>query len=149
MLNSFKLHNKLYLYRHFLQIKKTNFFLNPIYKFSKQFFVKKTFFEDFLQENTFKGFFVTKSIINSQKLTKIVNLNNYNSLYGYNYYIYNTELTNFLSSNINVEKNEDLLKVKWKFEFSNHHLFNYYINYNIYILNVVELYKIMILINLK
>jgi hypothetical protein len=110
MLNTFKLHNKLYLYRHFFQIKKTNFFLNPIYKFTKQFFTKKTFFDDFLKENFLKGFFINKFIINNSNLLRTDEKINY--MYGYNYYVYNSQLTNDLKLKLESENVENFLKIK-------------------------------------
>jgi hypothetical protein len=112
LLYNFKFYNKLYLYRHFFQIKKSPFFLNPTYKFSKQFFTQKTFFEDFLKENQLKGFFLNKSISNKFEFLRSANPYSYEHIYGYNYYLYNFDIKKHKQIKFENENTENLLKLK-------------------------------------
>jgi hypothetical protein len=140
--------NKLiFLYRHFVQLQKCKFSFNPSFMFNKQFFAKHADFNGFLINNNIEGFFFHKRLANMYNylFLKKPYYNDY--LFGYNYYSYvNYDVINkYLSLN----NTDDLFKVKLLNEiniFTND--FNFFVNYNIFILNVLEIYKILILLNL-
>ena len=124
--------------------------LSPSFMFKSQFFINKTLFDDLLLALKLKGFFVHKNFFKYQQYK--CNLITYKKhLIGYNYYVIKSNLTKFSELiKINDDKEYNSVgKVKFFLENPNtnnylHKNLNLFFIYNIYMMNVLEIYKILI-----
>lgn len=148
-LNSFKQNKTNFLIRNFLQINSRYLLVKTLFNFQKQFFPNYLFFINFLKKNLLKGFFFNKKFF-------LKNFENNFYISGFNFWIYNFDNNkiDFLLnlSTDNEKKNKDLFIYKNDFQhalivYCNLNYIN--LNYNVFLLNILELYKIYIYIYLN
>lgn len=142
-----------YFYRTFFKVRNESILiLSPSYTFGRQYFEYRSLYFQILKKFNLKGFFIYKNLfkqsfyLNDYKVYK-------NLLIGYNFFIINSNFNIFNSLNsILFEKDFNKIgKVKIFYEDKNFNLnildeLNYFLNYNILMLNVLELYKINIVL---
>lgn len=124
--------------------------ISPTFNFSSQFFEYRSIFYDNLKKNKIKGFFIYKNLFSylnySYKHFLINKL-----VVGYNFYILNSN--NFIFNKLKtifLEKEFNKIgKIKFYYDLNNIYYINYYINYNIFIFNLIELYKINLYLYVK
>lgn len=153
MIKKISILNKKYFYRLFLKNNDNLLLLSPAYTFGRQYFEYRSIFFEVLKKKNLKGFFIYKNLF---KLTNhyLEYQINRRLLIGYNFYLIksNIKIFEFLN-NILIEKDYNKIgKVKlYKDSFIQLNFvysLNYFFNYNLFLLNVVEIYKINILLHI-
>jgi len=156
LLKQFKFINKKIVYNNY--IRNTNNFLSllPSYTFKSQFFMNRSIFNDLLLNSKLKGFFLYKNYFNILGYKN--NLSFYKKhLIGYNFYIYNNMYKNYSQlipimddkEYNTVGKVKILLTEPNIYNFKLTHEFSTFFNFNVFLLNLVELYKISFLLYLN
>lgn len=153
-INFLKIKKRTLFFRTFYKIYKNNLLLlTPSFTFLSQFFEYRSIFFNILKIYNIDGFFIYKNLYKN-----IGYYNDYSDNYiiygGYNFYVIKNSYIIFQKLNEILQHKDynNIGKVKFFFEKqpSNSNLnFNYYFIYNIYTNNVVELYKLIILIYLS
>lgn len=129
----------------------SNLFLSPTYTFLSQFFEYRTLFHNILKKNHLYGFFIYKNLFKQSGYFYDYKFNR-DLLLGYNFYIVksNINICLLLDSILSDKEFNKIGKVKlhvqnYKQDFN----FNFFFNYNIFSLNITELYKINIYLYLN
>lgn len=125
--------------------------LSPSYFFSSQFFEYKTIFFNILKKHNYRGFFIYKNLFKQSNNYNLYKLNK-NLISGYNFYLLNSTKNVFEKlNNIFIDKEfRKVGSIKLIINNTNNNFdFNYFINYNLYLLNILEIYKICLYLNLK
>ena len=149
-LNFFKVFNKRYLYRGLYKLhKKNELILSPAYCFSSQYLEYRILFWNILKKNKINGFFFYKNFF------KISGYANYyflqeNFLKGYNFYIIkpNVEIFDYLNKSFKDKEFNRIGKIKFFLDLEAQFNFNYYFAYNIFLLNSIEYYKILMYLHI-
>ena len=155
LLKNLKYINKKIIFNNFLKNNNNILFLLPSYTFKNQFFSHKSLFGDLLLMFKLRGFFIYKNYFN------IIGYKNNNFFYkkhliGYNFYIFNKmykRYNDFFKITDDKEYNpvgkvKFLLTKQIIFDFKLNSEFNVFFNFNIYLLNIIEIYKIIVLLHL-
>lgn len=135
-------------------IKNTNrntLIFSPNYMFKSQFFSNKSVFNDLLINFKLKGFFLYNNFFKNTEYRFDKNIFK-SHIIGYNYYIFNKTSDNINTTKIiNITDDKDYNGVgKIKFILTNQKQFNFnkefnsFFNFNLYCINVLEIYKIFI-----
>ena len=143
------------MFRLFYKIYTKNILtLSPLYTFSSQFFENKNLFFDVLDNNKVDGFFIYKNLF---KITNYYNdyLAHYKAYVNYNFYIWKNSFNVFNSLN-EIFQHKDFNKIGKVKYFLNKNVenevfskFNFYLNYNFFLLNTIEFYKILIYLHIN
>lgn len=155
-LKKLKLKLQNYLYKHYL--KKNNcIILHPSFDLKSKYFNYNTLFNDILYTHNMKGFFLQQKILkNFEKLNGKL-FGNSSLLYGYNFYLYSANSTS-VDAVLKLSEDKDyfnVINVKSLVFYHTHFntyvydeiIFNFY--FNLVLLNLVEIYKIYILLYLN
>lgn len=155
-LNLLKYKNRKILFKNFVQNNKTLFLFSPIYMFKSQFFDNKSLFNDLLKNFKLKGFFIYKNFFNSD-LYKSNDKLYKKHLIGYNFYIFNKNYKNY-DNVLKFTDNKDFNSIgrikllKSQDDFYNPSFKNelsFFLFFNIYLLSILEIYKIMMFLYLN
>lgn len=140
MLNFYKLKKQNYIFNIFFKNYKYLKTFYPEYSVYKNVFNKKIIFKEFSKKNNFKYIFLPNKYVNFNKNNFGLNLYNYN-LYN------NKNKFEDLIKNLDDDSNKNL--IQFKYIEKNLYFYqdlNFYFNYNLNNLNLIELYKILILL---
>lgn len=152
LLKFFKKFKRKLMFRTFYSLlNKNKLLLVPSFFFLSQFFEYKNLFFNVLNEKKIEGFFIYKNFF---KITGYYNeyLLNYNIYINYNFFIFKNSFDTFFYLNeiFKHKESNKIGKVKYFFQpFKTDYYFNYYFNYNLFVLNTVEFYKIIIYLNIN
>jgi hypothetical protein len=136
LLKSLKKKKFIFLIRSLFYLNNTKFLINPIFNFKKQLFNLNLTYNNMLNTLELKSFFFSK-----KKFSSKINI------FGLNYYLINNKINKNTFNMLNDEQYKDILKLKFLNINNSENSVNYYVNYNILIFNLLEIYKILILIN--
>ena len=147
-----KVSSKKSLHKSFFKNSRILFLFSPIYMFKSQFFENRSLFNDLLLNFKLKGFFIYKNFFKNSYVFDNVAFKKH--LYGYNFYIFNKnfkQYENILKLTDNKEYNSIgkiklLLKDVDFYNFFLKNELNYFLIYNVFLLNTVEVYKIILLL---
>lgn len=151
LINTFKIWKRKIFFRTFYKIHtNSNLLLSPSFMFLSQFFEYRSLFLNVLNKNNLEGFFIYKNLF---KNTNYYNdhVINYIAYSGYNYYLINNteQIFNVLNNILKNKEYNNIGKVKYFFQnYKSDFFLNYYLCYNIHMLNILEFYKIFILLNI-
>ena len=143
--------NKKTIYKNFIQQNNNLIIFSPNYMFKSQFFSNKSLFNDLLINFKLKGFFLYKNFFkNSNYMLNSFKFKNH--IIGYNFYIFNKSTNNInINKLVNFIDDKEYNSIgKIKFIFKNNFLFkssnelDVFFNFNLYFINVLEIYKICI-----
>jgi len=146
--------NKKTIFKNFIKnINNNAMILSPNYMFKSQFFSNKSIFNDLLVNFKLKGFFLYKNFFKNYNYK----FNSYifkNHLIGYNFFIFNKTADKInLNKIITLVDDKDYNSVgKIKFVLKSNNIIkitneiNVFFNFNLYCINIVEIYKILILL---
>lgn len=130
----------------FLKNNHIKYNIVPNFLFKKQIFFDYKNFLKFSKKNKINFLFINNSSFN--------HLNSSYNLYGNNFLILNKKLLN--QKDFNDYKNDFNLEIFLKNNFFisgnnnlNDPIISYYLNFNLYVLNILEIYKIIIILNLN
>ena len=157
LFRSIKFLNKNLIFKNFIKNKNDILLFSPAYTFKNQFFSNRSVFNDILTNFKLKGFFLYKNFFKNIGYKN----NNYvfkNHIIGYNFYIFNktvksnNDLTKLLSfiddKDFNgIGKVKLFLKQEAHFNAANE--IQFFFNFNLYCINVLEIYKITIFLYLS
>jgi hypothetical protein len=142
-LKTFKKNKTTFLIRSLFLIKNKKFLISPDFSFKKNFFNTSSTYNDFLKKANFNSLFLTKNYSS--------NLDS-NQNFGLNYYLIENKSVN--NTNLNIFNNDefkDVIKIKFALQnsmnFVSNDYLNIFFNYNLHTVNIIELYKIIILLN--
>lgn len=157
-LNSLRSVHRDYLFKYNYQshhVMKYNLVFEPNYLFHRQFFSVSTRFYNFLADNNLKGFFLHNFLLKKHQ-TFFKNLKDNDNIHGFNYYVldYNKENYLYISKLLTEKDYKPVASIK---HFNENYFFLNYLNnqfqlnfnLHIFMLNAVEIYKILILLNLN
>jgi len=143
-LKTFKKNKNIFLSRSLFLMNNNKVLINPVFSFKKKLFNSNSKYNDFLVKSKYESLFLTKYLL------KKLNLKSY---FGLNYYLTSNDIFN--NSLINITNNDEYKDiVKLKFIFNNLTVYkspdyiNIFFNYNLYTVNLVEIYKILIILNI-
>jgi hypothetical protein len=114
--------------------------INPQFLFKKKVFNIEYRYNEFLKKNELKNLLFSKKFKNN------FFLGNYKNNFGLNYFIiHNKNISNNFIDLLNSDECKDLIKLK----FYNNDIMLYYgiYDYNIFMFNLLEIYKMMVLLN--
>lgn len=149
--------NKKTIFKNLVKIHNNNVLVfSPNYMFKSQYFSNKSLFNDLLVNFKLKGFFLYKNFFKNSNYK----FNSYifkSHVIGYNYYIFNKTSNNInFNKIINITEDKDYNSVgKIKFILKNENLFKLsndlciFFNFNLYCINVLEIYKIILYLHFK
>lgn len=144
------------LYKNNFHYNNNNILLfTPSYLYGSQFFENKYLFDKILTDHNLKGFFLYKNFFKKiYYKTNIFKMQNF--YFGYNFYIMKISYNKYLNLFKNLDDKEfnKIGKVKFFIENQNYKLqqtndFNFFLNYNLYLFNLQDLYRIIIYLNLN
>lgn len=129
-----------FLLRSLFLLKNNKILINPLFLFKRKVFNIEYQYNDFLKKNELKSLFFSKKFKNN------FNSNLYKNNFGLNYFlIQNKNISNKFIDFLNSDECKDLIKLK----FYKNDVISYYniYNYNVFIFNLLEIYKFLILLN--
>jgi hypothetical protein len=145
LLNFFKKRKSSFLLKSFFFINRKSLYVNPVFTLNKQLFNFKSEYNDFIIKSECESFFLNKKYLS--KFKNPTQYYNFTKLWGLNYFII-PEKNHFFLLDEFFKNNDNKILNKKFFKFFNYSSvdFNYFINYNIFFINLLEFYKILILL---
>lgn len=154
---NFKFLNKKTILNNFFKNNFNNniLILSPNYMFKSQFFSNKSIFNDLLINFKLKGFFVYRNFFKNEKI-KFSSYVFKSHVIGYNFFIFNKTADKInINKFISLTDDKDYNGVgKLKFILKKNNQYNFYenmnifINFNLYCINIIEIYKLLIFLYL-
>jgi hypothetical protein len=139
-LKNLKNNKKLFLYRSLFLLNNTKSVINPIFFFKKQIFNLNTQYINFLFNNSLENLVLNKKYLNNFYKTPFIFCS-----FGTSSLIISKKE---LKIDLNIEENKNIFNLK---NFENNfdrNNFDFFLNNLIFFTNLIELYKVIILINL-
>lgn len=143
--------NKRLIFRNFIKNVNNNILiLSPNYMFKSQFFSNKSIFNDTLNNFKLKGFFLYKNFFRNINY-KFDDCILKSHTIGYNFYIFNKNINKInLNKFLNLTEDKEFNgvgKLKFilkSFEKKSFNELNFFFVFNLYFINIIEIYKIII-----
>lgn len=130
-----------FLLRSLFLLNNNKILINPLFLFKRKLFNTENYYNEFLKKNELKSLFFGKKFNSDQ------HLNFFKNNFGLNHFlIQNKNITNNFIESLNSDECKDIVKLKF-YKTDIITFYNLY-NYNIFIFNLLEIYKVVTILNI-
>jgi len=129
-----------FLLRSLFLLNNNKILINPLFLFKKKLFNTQKQYNEFLNKNELKSLFFSK------KFNNVLHSNFFKNNFGLNHFlIQNKNITNNFIESLNSDECKDIIKLKF-YRTDMIVCYNLY-NYNLFIFNLLEIYKVLTILN--